>query len=70
MALVRRYIHKKIVIGFDDRNCSECGKEMVCIGEEFIRSELIIILAQISKIDYYRKKYKCESCEEVISVPT
>ena len=37
---------------------------MVCIGEEFIRSELNIIPAQISVIDYYRKKYKCKSCEE------
>lgn len=53
-----------MVIDFDDKSCPECGKEMVCIGEEFIRSELNIIPAQISVIDYYRKKYKCKSCEE------
>lgn len=56
--------HKKVVIDLDDKSCPECGKEMVCIGEEFIRSELNIIPAQISVIDYYRKKYKCKSCEE------
>ena len=56
--------HKKVVIDLDDKSCPECGKEMICIGEEFIRSELNIIPAQISVIDYYRKKYKCKSCEE------
>ena len=56
--------HKKVVIDLDDKSCPECGKEMVCIGEEFVRSELNIIPAQISVIDYYRKKYKCKSCEE------
>ena len=56
--------HKKVVIDLDDKSCPECGKEMVYIGEKFIRSELNIIPAQISVIDYYRKKYKCKSCEE------
>ena len=56
--------HKKVVIDLDDKKCPECGAEMVCIGEEFIRSELNIIPAQISVIDYYRKKYKCKSCED------
>ena len=37
---------------------------MVCKGEEFVRSELNIIPAQISVIDYYQKKYKCKSCED------
>ena len=55
--------HKKVVIDLEDKKCPECGEEMVCIGEEFIRSELNIIPAQISVIDYYQKKYKCKSCE-------
>ena len=54
--------HKKVVIDLDDKSCPECGKEMVCIGEESVRSELNIIPAQISVIDYYQKKYKCKSC--------
>ena len=56
--------HKKVVIDLKDKNCPECGNEMVCIGEEFVRSELNIIPAHISVIDYYQKKYKCKSCEE------
>ena len=56
--------HKKVVIDLDDKNCPECGEEMVCIGEEFVRSELNIIPAQISVIDYYQKKYKCQKCED------
>ena len=56
--------HQKIVIDLDDKKCPECGEEMVCIGEEFVRSELNIIPAQISVIDYYQKKYKCKSCED------
>ena len=52
--------HQKIVIDLDDKKCPECGEELVCIGEEFIRSELNIIPAQISVIDYYQKKYKCK----------
>ena len=55
---------KKVVIDLDDKKCPECGEEMVCIGEEFVRSELNIIPAQISVIDYYQKKYKCKKCEE------
>ena len=34
--------HKKVVIDLEDKNCPECGTEMVCIGEEFVRSELNI----------------------------
>ena len=56
--------HKKVIIDLDDKKCPECGEEMVCIGEEFVRSELNIIPAQISVIDYYQKKYKCKSCED------
>ena len=40
--------HKKVVIDLDDKSCPECGKEMICIGEEFVRSELNIIPAQNS----------------------
>ena len=48
--------HQKIVIDLDDKKCPECGEEMVCIGEEFVRSELHIVPAQISVLDYYQKK--------------
>ena len=56
--------HKKIVIDLEDKKCPECGEELVCIGEEFVCSKLNIIPAQIEVLDYYRKKYKCKSCEK------
>ena len=55
---------KKVVIDLDDKKCPECGEEMVCIGEEFVRSELHIVPAQISVLDFYQKKYKCKKCED------
>ncbi len=56
--------HQKIVIDLDDKKCSECGEELVCIGEEFVCSKLNIIPAQIEVLDFYQKKYKCKSCEK------
>ena len=56
--------HQKIVIDLEDKKCPECGEELVCIGEEFVRSELHIVPAQISVCDFYQKKYKCKSCEK------
>ena len=56
--------HQKIVIDLDDKKCPECGEELVCIGEEFVRSELHIVPAQISVLDFYQKKYKCKSCSD------
>ncbi len=55
---------KKSLLTLTTKKCSECGEKMVCKGEEFVRSELNIIPAQISVIDYYQKKYKCKSCED------
>ena len=56
--------HQKIVIDLEDKKCPECGEELVCIGEEFVRSELHIVPAQISVWDYYQKKYKCKCCSD------
>ena len=46
------------------KKCPECGEEMVCIGEKFVRSELHIVPAQILVWDFYQKKYKCKFCDE------
>ena len=42
--------------------CEECGGELTCIGEEFVRSKLNIIPAQMYAIDIYLKVYKCIHC--------
>ncbi|MDE5753222.1 MAG: IS66 family transposase zinc-finger binding domain-containing protein [Oscillospiraceae bacterium] len=38
--------------------------EVTCIGEEFVRSELNIIPAQVYVIDIYCKVYKCTHCAD------
>lgn len=59
--------HKEIVCTLaDDKNiCEECGEKLTVIGKEKVRSELMIIPAQIFVIDYYREIYKCKACEEL-----
>lgn len=57
--------HQKVLCELpeNERVCAKCGTEMVQIGEKYVRSELVIIPAQISVIDYYVASYKCAHCE-------
>ena len=43
--------HKEIICDLEDKHCPECGEELVCIGKEFVRSELNIIPAQVFVVD-------------------
>lgn len=54
--------HKEMICDLEDKACPECGEELVCIGKEFVRSELNIIPAQVFVVDIYRKVYKCNNC--------
>ena len=56
--------HIKQVCDMDKAICEICGSELTCIGEEFVRSELNIIPAQMYVVDIYRKVYKCEHCSD------
>ena len=56
--------HIKQVCDLDKKECEICGGELTCIGEEFVRSELNIIPAQMYVVDIYRKVYKCEHCSD------
>lgn len=56
--------HVEQICDLDDKHCPECGEELVCIGKEFVRSELNIIPAQVFVVDIYRKVYKCENCAD------
>lgn len=56
--------HKEMMCDIEDKNCPDCGAELVCIGKEFVRSELNIIPAQVFVVDIYRKVYKCEGCSD------
>lgn len=48
----------------DDRSCDVCDTDLVVVGEEFVRSELEFIPAQIRVIDYYREALECRSCRK------
>lgn len=56
--------HIKQVCDLDKKECEICGGDLTCIGEEFVRSELNIIPAQMYVVDIYRKVYKCEHCSD------
>ena len=56
--------HVEQICDLEDKHCLECGAELVCIGKEFVRSELNIIPAQIFVVDIYRKVYKCTNCAD------
>lgn len=48
----------------DQKICSECGKEMVCIGKKLLYEELQIIPKQVIHVKYYANTYACKHCEE------
>lgn len=57
--------HKKVVFELPEKEqiCARCGNSMVRIGEKFVRSELVIVPAQVYVVDYYAASYKCAHCE-------
>ena len=57
--------HKKVVCELPEQEqiCAKCGSTMVRIGEKFVRSELVIVPAQVYVVDYYAASYKCAHCE-------
>ena len=57
--------HKKVVCELPEKEqiCARCGNSMVRIGEKFVRSELVIVPAQVYVVDYYAASYKCAHCE-------
>ena len=56
--------HIKHICEITPAVCPECGESLTEIGEEFVRSELNIIPAQVFVVDIYRKVYKCEHCSD------
>ena len=54
----------KQVCEMEEAVCENCGSELTCIGEEFVRSELNIVPAQMYVVDIYRKVYKCTHCSD------
>lgn len=57
--------HRKVLCELteEERICETCGSKLVRIGEKFVRSELVIVPAQVYVVDYYATSYKCAHCE-------
>jgi len=48
----------------EDKKCPLCGADMVSIGKELIRSEVIFHRAYLERINYYAPTYECPNCKE------
>lgn len=48
----------------EEKNCPECGTEMVPIGTELSRTELIFHPAYLERVDYIATTYECPSCKD------
>ena len=56
---------KKVYRLIDEEcSCETCATELVAVGEEFVRSELEFIPAQVRVIDYYRETLECRTCRK------
>lgn len=60
--------HQKVLCELpeEEQICAKCGTKMTPIGEKYVRTELIIVPAKISVIDYYVATYKCVHCEKEV----
>jgi transposase len=48
----------------EDRFCETCNTDLVSVGEEFVRTEIEFIPAQVRVIDYYRETFECRNCRK------
>ena len=47
-----------------EKVCPDCQTELVKIGEEFVRRELIFVPAKLKVVEYYSINYSCPKCNE------
>ena len=64
--LVKNLPHSKVLHTLDESEqiCDNCGSTMVKVGEEFVRTEVQFIPAELKVIDHYRETYECRSCRK------
>lgn len=48
----------------EDRICPECGSEMLPIGTEVIRSEIVYTPAKLERVEYIATTYACPECKD------
>jgi transposase len=66
MELLKDLPHEKRLCTLvkEDQFCEICNINMVSVGEEFVRTEVEYIPAQVRVIDFYRETYECRSCRK------
>ena len=64
--LVKNLPHSRVLHTLDESEqiCDNCGSTMVKVGEEFVRTEVQFIPAELKVIDHYRETYECRSCRK------
>ena len=53
-----------IPVSGEDRFCGGCGNEMVHLGEKYVREEIRITPAAITRVQIYQETVICKSCKE------
>ena len=48
----------------EDRICPKCGSEMLPIGTEVIRSEIVYTPAKLERVEYIATTYACPKCKD------
>ncbi|MGN0506573.1 MAG: IS66 family transposase zinc-finger binding domain-containing protein [Lachnospiraceae bacterium] len=48
----------------EDRHCIQCGTEMVAVGTEVIRTEIVYTPAALERVEYIATTYGCPNCKE------
>ena len=56
-------IKKIIPLEDADKICPVCRTEMVRVGEEYVRREIVYVPARCEVIEYYREVYTCPECK-------
>ena len=48
----------------EDKTCAICGTQMVAIGKEYLRTEIVYTPPKLERIEYYGTNYTCPQCKE------
>ena len=53
---------EEVIHEVEDKVCPECGEQMVTVGKEFIRDELVYVPARLFVCKHYAETVKCPKC--------
>jgi len=53
---------EEVIHQVEDKSCPECGTEMVTVGKEFVRDELVYIPSKLVRRKHYVEVVKCPVC--------